>query len=144
MAQPDDLPLLDNPPADLAKACTQATIVIPWEIDGKVRQDKRWGSPAWRRSYGRRSRVEGLFGIWQGTGSGTVNRGWVRITGLVNHSIMLTIAAMASNLEALWRWLKLHPNKPVDSLIILPDEDTEFEEVPRVTPGASDAPPAPN
>ena len=138
LGAPDDLPLLENPPAEPGRACTQRTILVPWSVDPKIRQHHRWGSPEWCASFGRRSRVEGLFGMLQGAGSGSVNSNWIRVVGLVNTGIMIAIALVAANLDAMERWLTEYPNQDIDADFAIVSRHVEFEEVP-----LSGLPPAP-
>ena len=53
MAYPDDIPLNLNPPdpATAPTCCTQRTIELPEEAQGKLRQKHRWGSDDWIRDH---------------------------------------------------------------------------------------------
>ena len=129
------MPLADNPPANPGKACTQKTILVSWEVDEKIRQDVRHGSKKWHKSYKRRLKIEGTFGILQSSGTGSVNRGWIRVMGLVNTGLMLAIALMACNIRAIIRWEKKHPDADLDVLGPVPIARPRFIEIP------DDAPP---
>lgn len=93
-------------PAAPGKACTQATITIKASIEPKLRQDLYWGSPEWKKSYSRRTRVEGSFGVLKSPKSGNIRRGWTHQVGLVKTSLLLAIAVAATNLQLLIAWAK--------------------------------------
>jgi hypothetical protein len=70
----------------------------------KLRQREYWGSPEWIRSYSRRTRVEGSFGLLKSPKTGGVKRGWTHQVGIVKTTCALTIAVAATNLRQLLIW----------------------------------------
>lgn len=70
----------------------------------KLSQQDYWGSPEWVRSFSRRPRVEGAFGLLKGARTGGLRRGWTHQVGLVKTSILLAIAVAAKNLSRLIAW----------------------------------------
>ena len=100
-----DVPECVHEEGDIPAACTQKTITIAEAADRKLRQDNYWGSPAWIRSYNRRSAVEATFGILKSVDDGGgVKRGWTRQVGLVKTSFLLAIYVAAQNLKMLLKW----------------------------------------
>lgn len=93
-----------NPQDPPAKACSQATITIKRTVEPKLRQRDYWGSPEWIRSYSRRTRVEGSFGLLKSPKTSGVKRGWTHQVGLVKTTCALTIAVAATNLRQLLTW----------------------------------------
>lgn len=102
---PDGLPQVEAP-AEPGKACAQATITIPTRVGLKLRQELYWGSDEWIRSYARRTRVEGSFGVLKGAKNGRLTRGWTHQVGLAKTTLLLAIAVAATNLRMLLVWAK--------------------------------------
>lgn len=101
---PEDPPeVVPDDPEDLPAACAQETITIDASADPKLNQEEYWGSLEWQAKYGRRSRVEGTFGVLKST-SGLGRRGWTRQVGLAKTAFALTMTVAAYNLTTLLSW----------------------------------------
>lgn len=126
---PGDLPEVNPPnPDDPPKACRQETITIGDTVDTKLRQADYWGSPEWIRSYNRRTRVEGSFGLLKSPKTGGVRRGWIHQVGLVKTAFALTMAVAAVNLHQLLAWARRTGNT-ADPLTTMDVTTLGFEEI---------------
>ncbi|WP_395659984.1 hypothetical protein [Nocardioides sp.] len=137
---PDPTPEADPDLDQLPTACKQATITIPVTVEAKVRQEHYWGSPEWQKSYGRRVRVEGAFGLLKSAKSGGVRRGWTYQVGLVKTTLLLGIAVAATNINQLLTWARRTGNTR-DPLTTLDVTDHGFVELaPGADTGGTDPP----
>jgi len=84
MLYPDDVPLNLNPPdpSTAPSCCSQRTIEVPEEAQGKLRQKYRWGSDDWIRDYARRTYVEAWFGELRNPALGALARASSASSGL--------------------------------------------------------------
>lgn len=103
MDSPPEVPEV-TPPTELPKACAQETITIGPEASSRLRQKLYWGSEEWIRSYARRTRVEGSFGVLKGARGGRLQRGWTHQVGIVKTTFLLAIAVSVQNLNILTAW----------------------------------------
>lgn len=76
--RPEILPAPEHPPA----CCTQQTITAGPDVAAKTRQKHDYPSPAWRRSYNRRTAAERSFSTIKDPATTSIARGWCRLTGL--------------------------------------------------------------
>lgn len=120
----------------------QRTITIHGDVQTKLRQHHLWGSDPWIDDYSRRTAVEGQFGNWKSKGGEGVERGWIRLVGRVKTTIMLTLAAAASNLRQLRAWATRTNNytDPKTWHVIEHDEYEEVDADGNVAPYRPDAP----
>ncbi|MCX6458675.1 MAG: hypothetical protein NTZ03_00015 [Actinobacteria bacterium] len=72
----------------------------------RVHQRHYWGSPKQRDLYGRRTYVEGVFGVLKGDTSAKKKRGSSLYTGLAHVTLELTIFMLITNLILLRSWHK--------------------------------------
>ncbi len=77
-----DRPEILSPPEHPPACCTQQTITVEPGIAAKTRQKHDYPSPAWRRSYARRTSAERTFSTIKDPATTTIARGWCRLTGL--------------------------------------------------------------
>jgi hypothetical protein len=104
MALPLAQPKVIDPPDEPPTCCTQRTITVSGDIDGKARQRHYWGSRDWIKAFSRRSRAEGWFGNLKNDSTEALDRGCFRVVGLAKTSLMLGIYAVATNLRLVRRW----------------------------------------
>jgi len=76
--RPEILPPPDHPQA----CCAQQTITVPPHVLAKTAQKHDYPSPAWRRSYARRTGAERGFATAKDPASNDIRRGWCRLMGL--------------------------------------------------------------
>jgi len=77
-----DRPEILTPPEHPPACCTQQTITVPPDVAAKTRQKHDYPSPAWRRSYRRRTAAERANATIKDTATTNIARGWCRLTGL--------------------------------------------------------------
>jgi hypothetical protein len=82
MNLPRDRPEILTPPEHPPACCTQHTITVGPDVAAKTRQKHDYLSPAWRRSYNRRTAAERAFSTIKDPATTTIARGWCRQTGL--------------------------------------------------------------
>jgi hypothetical protein len=82
MKLPRDRPEILTPPGHPPACCTQQTITIGPDIAAKTAQKHDYPSPAWRRSYQRRTAAERGFSTIKDTATTSTARGWCRLMGL--------------------------------------------------------------
>lgn len=101
-------PTVENPPSEPGKpkCCRQRSVTIPGYVTPKIRQRLYWGSPEWIASFNRRTHVEGSYGNLKNTNTENITRGWCCVVGLVKTSLLLAVAAAASNIRILRGWAK--------------------------------------
>lgn len=112
MAYPKEVPLIEHPPtaATAPACCTHKTVLIPFDVLGKNYQEHYWGGHAWRKSYGRRSRIEAVFAGLKSPHTGRVKRGWAQQTGLAKTTLGVAVAVIAHNIRATQAWAVKHNN----------------------------------
>jgi hypothetical protein len=99
-ARPEILSPPQHPPA----CCTQQTITVGPEIAAKTRQKHDYPSPAWRRSYARRTSAERAFATIKDPAATTIARGWCRQTGLAPLTLWIACLLTVRNLRILSAW----------------------------------------
>jgi hypothetical protein len=87
-----DRPEILQPPEHPQACCAQQTITVPPDVLAKTAQKHDYPSPAWRRSYSRRTGAERGFATAKDPASTTISRGWCRLMGLA--PLMLFTAAL--------------------------------------------------
>jgi len=88
--RPEILSAPEHPPP----CCTRQTITVGPDIAAKTRQKHDYPSPAWRRSYARRTAAERSFSTIKDPATTSIARGWCRLTGLT--AVMLWTACLLS------------------------------------------------
>jgi hypothetical protein len=86
--RPEILSAPEHPPA----CCTQQTITVGPDVAARTRQKHDYPSPAWRRSYTRRTAAERSFSTIKDPATTNIARGWCRLTGLT--AVMLWTACL--------------------------------------------------
>jgi len=99
-----DRPEILTPPEDPQACCTQQTITVPPDVNAKTRQKHDYPSPAWRRSYARRSGAERGFATAKDPASNDIARGWCRLMGLAPLMLFTTVLLAARNQRILTAW----------------------------------------
>ncbi len=87
-----DRPEILTPPGHPPACCTQQTITIGPDVAAKTRQKHDYPSPAWRRSYARRTAAERSFSTIKDPATTSIARGWCRTAGLT--AVMLWTACL--------------------------------------------------
>jgi hypothetical protein len=82
------------PPAHPPACCTQHTITAGPGIAEKTRQKHDYPSADWRTSYQRRTAAERLNASIKDTATNSIDRGWIRLTGLT--PLMLWLACLTA------------------------------------------------
>jgi hypothetical protein len=85
-------PEILNPPQHPPACCTQKTITAGPQVAEKTRQKHDYPSQAWRLSYRRRTAAERLNAAIKDTAVNSIDRGWIRLTGIT--PLMLWIACL--------------------------------------------------
>jgi hypothetical protein len=75
-------PEILTPPQHPPACCTQKTITAGPQVAEKTRQKHDYPSRAWRLSYRRRTAAERLNAAIKDTAVNSIDRGWIRLTGL--------------------------------------------------------------
>ena len=70
----------------------------------KYQQEHYWGSRAWRRSFNRRTYVEGCFGTLKNHRTGNIHRGFMQVSGQPLVTLAVTTPVVAQNLRELESW----------------------------------------
>jgi hypothetical protein len=104
MTLPRDRPEILSAPEHPPACCTQHTITVAPGVAAKTRQKHDYPSPAWRRSYRRRTAAERANATIKDTATTTIARGWCRQMGLT--PLMLWIACLLAvrNQRILTAW----------------------------------------
>jgi hypothetical protein len=97
-------PEILQPPEEPQACCTQQTITVPAGVNAKTRQKHDYPSPAWRRSYARRTSAERGFATAKDPASNDIARGWCRLTGLAPLMLFTTALLVARNQRILHAW----------------------------------------
>jgi len=98
--RPEILPVPEHPPA----CCTQHTITVGPDIAAKTRQKHDYTSPAWRRSYNRRTAAERGFSTIKDPATTSIARGWCRQTGLTPLMLWTACLLAVRNQRILTAW----------------------------------------
>ena len=85
-------PEILTPPQHPPACCTQQTITAGPEVAAKTRQKHDYPSAAWRISYRRRTAAERLNAAIKDPAVNSIDRGWIRLTGLT--PLMLWLACL--------------------------------------------------
>ena len=97
-------PEILSPPAHPPACCTQQTITVGPQIAAKTRQKHDYPSPAWRRSYARRTSSERTFSTIKDPATTSIARGWCRMTGLTPLALWLACLLTVRNQRILTAW----------------------------------------
>jgi hypothetical protein len=92
-----DRPEILSPPEHPPACCTQHAITVPPQVAAKTRQKHDYPSPAWRRSYTRRTSAERTFATIKDTASNDISRGWCRLMGLTPLALWLACLLAVRN-----------------------------------------------
>jgi hypothetical protein len=103
-----DRPEILAPPSHPPACCTQQTITISPDVTAKTRQKHDYPSAAWRRSYQRRTAAERLNATIKDTATTSINRGWIRLTGIAPLMLWLACLMTVRNQRILAAWHKRH------------------------------------
>jgi hypothetical protein len=101
-----DRPEILTPPGHPPACCTQKTITAGPTIAAKTRQKHDYPSAAWRLSYQRRTAAERLNSSIKDTAANSIDRGWIRLTGLTPLMLWLTCLTAVRNQRILTAWDK--------------------------------------
>jgi hypothetical protein len=99
-SRPEILSVPEQPPA----CCTQHTITISPDVAAKTRQKHDYPSPAWRRSYNRRTAAERAFSTIKDPATTTIARGWCRLLGLAPLMLWTCCLLTIRNQRILTTW----------------------------------------
>lgn len=126
------------------KVYKQPTLVLPASVGTKLRQEHRWGSDEWIADYTRRTDIESVFGNLKAREGEGLQRGWIRVVGLVATALMTALAIVHYNLRLLRKWAERTGYTNDDVLLQADDDIVGYEEVPTERPpaGALDPPAA--
>jgi hypothetical protein len=94
-------PEILNPPQHPPACCTQKTITAGPQVAEKTRQKHDYPSQAWRLSYRRRTAAERLNAAIKDTATGSIDRGWIRLTGITPLMLWLACLIVVRNQRAL-------------------------------------------
>ncbi len=97
-------PEVTQPPEHPQACCTQQTITVPPEVNAKTAQKHDYPSPAWRRSYARRTGAERGFATAKDPATNDITRGWCRLMGLTPLMLFTTVLLIARNQRILTAW----------------------------------------
>jgi hypothetical protein len=101
-----DRPEILTAPAHPPACCTQQTITVPPDVAAKTRQKHDYPSPAWRRSYNRRTAAERSFSTIKDPATTSIARGWIRLTGLTAITLWTACLLTIRNQRILTAWNK--------------------------------------
>jgi len=99
-SRPEILAPPEHPPA----CCTRKTITAGPGVAAKTRQKYDYPSAAWRRSYRRRTASERLNASVKDTATGSIDRGWIRLTGITPLTLWLACMMAVRNQRILAAW----------------------------------------
>jgi hypothetical protein len=97
-------PEILQPPDHPQACCTQQTITVPPHVNAKTAQKHDYPSPAWRRSYTRRTGAERGFATTKDPASNDISRGWCRLMGLAPLMLFTTTLLTVRNQRILHAW----------------------------------------
>ncbi len=92
-----DRPQILTPPEHPPACCAQQTITVTPDVAAKTRQKHDYPSPAWRRSYRRRTSAERVNATIKDTASNNIARGWCRLTGVTTITLWITCLLVIRN-----------------------------------------------
>ena len=92
-----DRPEILTPPEHPPACCTHQTITAGPEIAKKTRQKHDYPSRAWRISYARRTAAERLNASIKDTAVNSIDRGWIRLTGITPLLLWLSCLMVVRN-----------------------------------------------
>jgi len=92
-----DRPQILTPPEHPPACCAQQTITVTPDVAAKTRQKHDYPSPAWRRSYRRRTSAERANATIKDTASNNIARGWCRLTGVTTITLWITCLLVIRN-----------------------------------------------
>jgi len=99
-----DRPEILQPPEHPQACCQQQTITVPPDVLAKTAQKHDYPSPAWRRSYARRTGAERGFATAKDPASNDIARGWCRLMGLMPLTLFVTTLLVVRNQRILTAW----------------------------------------
>jgi hypothetical protein len=99
-----DRPEILTPPENPQACCTQQTLTIPPGVSAKTRQKHDYPSPAWRRSYARRTGAERGFATAKDPASNDIARGWCRLMGLTPLMLFTVTLLAVRNQRIITAW----------------------------------------
>jgi hypothetical protein len=99
-----DRPEILQPPEHPQACCAQQTITVPPDVNAKTRQKHDYPSPAWRRSYSRRTGAERGFATAKDPAANDISRGWCRLMGLTPLMLFITTLLIVRNQRILAAW----------------------------------------
>jgi hypothetical protein len=99
-----DRPEILQPPEHPQACCAQQTITIPPDVLAKTAQKHDYPSPAWRRSYSRRTGAERGFATAKDPASNDISRGWCRLMGLAPLMLFTATLLIVRNQRILAAW----------------------------------------
>jgi hypothetical protein len=97
-------PEILTPPQHAPACCTQHTITVPPQVAAKTRQEHDYPSPAWRRSYARRTGSERTFATIKDPATTSVARGWCRLMGLAPLTLWIACLIAVRNQRIIAAW----------------------------------------
>jgi hypothetical protein len=97
-------PEILQPPQQPQDCCTQQTITVPPDVLAKTAQKHDYPSPAWRRSYARRTGAERGFATAKDPAANDIARGWCRLMGLAPLMLFVTTLLIVRNQRILHAW----------------------------------------
>ena len=97
-------PEILTPPAHPQACCTQQTITVPPQAAARTRQKHDYPSAAWRTSYQRRTAAERFNAAIKDTATGSIDRGWIRLTGITPLMLWLACLTAVRNQRNLAAW----------------------------------------
>jgi hypothetical protein len=99
-----DRPEILQPPQHPQACCAQQTITVPPDVLAKTAQKHDYPSPAWRRSYARRTGAERGFATAKDPASNDISRGWCRLMGLAPLMLFTMTLLVVRNQRILAAW----------------------------------------
>ena len=94
-------PEILTPPQHPPACCSQQTITAGPGVAAKTRQKHDYPSAAWRHSYRRRTAAERLNASIKNPAVNSIDRGWIRLTGLTPLMLWLTCLMVVRNQRTL-------------------------------------------
>lgn len=101
MALERSRPEILAPPGHPPACCTQKTITASPQVAAKTRQKHDYPSAAWQQSYRRRTAAERLNAAIKDTATGSIDRGWIRLTGITPLTLWLACMTVVRNQRTL-------------------------------------------